>query len=112
MKLLANPTNPYIMHNPQTLGDASNCRQGIGHVAVGMAGRLREINSSSAELSWRISSGRLRNHSQKNAHQAKPRPAMSVMVVAQPWNTLVINHTTNTGATAPPTRLNVQIDPC
>src|SRR6185503_9817891 len=91
MKLTANPTNPYIKHNPQTLGDASNCRQGTGPVTAGAAGRLLTINSRSAELSWRISSGRLRNHNQKNTHQAKPRPATSVIVVAQPLNILVIN---------------------
>src|SRR5262245_16535638 len=112
MKLPANPTNPYIKHNPQTLGDASSCNQGTAPIATVIVARLLEINSHSAALTWGISSGRLRNHNQKNMHHAKPSPAMSVMGGAQPLKTIVINHTTNTGAMAPPSRLHVQIDPC
>ena len=62
-----------------------------------VAGR---INSRSAGLSCGISSGRLRNQSQKNSAPDQAEAGRcSVMVVAQPsWTEYsVISHTTNTG---------------
>src|SRR5258707_405569 len=104
MKLPETPTNPYIKHNPHTLGDAKNRAHGIGPTVAGAIGRCDAINSRSAVLTCGISSGRLRNHNQKKTHQTTPSPAMSVSGIAQPWKTLVMSHTTKSGAIAPPSR--------
>src|SRR2546423_15520668 len=110
MKLPAKPTKPYIRHSAQTLRDVRKRRHGTGP-AGGGADRPARISSRSAELTRGISAGRLRNHHQKKTAQIKPTPPRTTDGIVQLPNTPLINHTTSTGATDPPRRLNVQTRP-
>src|SRR5687768_13431314 len=116
MKLPANPTKPYMRHRPQTLGEASIASQGTSPAAFAVGDRLEEISFRSAAFTPAISSGRLRNHTQNRAAHARPRQATSAIETGQPGFSLepkatVMSQTAKREATAPPSRLQVQIDP-
>src|SRR5262245_2267972 len=97
MKLPAKPTIPYMRHSAHTLREPRNRATGAG-----------EARPTSAGFA---SGGRSRNHGQNRAHHTSPSPASSHRGVDQLPKAPVISHTTSTGATAPPTRLDVQTSP-
>src|SRR5262245_52820386 len=113
MKLPANPTKPYIRHNPQTLGERSIRAHGTVADSVGLTGSLSRpaaIDSRSAAFTESISAGRLRNHGQNTGHQSSPRAATIQNGVVQVPNSAIKPRKMN-GLTAPPSRLNVQTSP-
>src|SRR5436309_5427429 len=89
MKLPEKPTNPYIRHNPQTLGDLSIRDHGTVSGALGVAtsasssARSEAINPRSAAFTNVISSGQSRNQGQKNTHHSNPSPAITQNGVVQ-----------------------------
>src|SRR5579862_5567181 len=110
MKLPVKPTQPYLRHSAHTLMDVKNRRHGNALDGRGAADRPATMRSRSAALTWGMSSGRLRNQGQKRAHQSRPKPAMSNRGVSQsPKN--INSQSKSNGASAPPSRLNVQSKP-
>jgi len=87
MKLPADPTNPYIRHNAQTLTDPNMANQGTvpprEPSAAAEAGRPRAISARSAALTCGISSGRLRNQIQNGTAATTPNAANSQKGVVQ-----------------------------
>src|SRR6516225_11133334 len=83
MKLPANPVKPYIRHKAHTLRERGKTDQGTGLFPPAPGGRPAAMRPHSAALAEDISSGRLRNHGQKKAHQSKPSPARTQQGVAQ-----------------------------
>src|SRR5437764_11817010 len=108
MKLPANPVQPYIRHNAHTLGDLKKRDQGTGPFGARLTARPETMKLRSAALTWGISSGRLRNHSQKKAHQTRPRTVRTPKGAVQLPKTPLISQTTSSGARAPPRRVNIQ----
>src|SRR5579859_3051273 len=111
MKLPENPTKPYIRHSAHTLRDLKKRDHGTGSERTGAVDRPNSIRSRSARLTCGICSGRLRNHSQNPMDQNRPRLASMKKETAQPGNTLNSQSPIRSGATKPPRRLNVQINP-
>src|SRR5437764_15361651 len=105
MKLPANPVKRYIRHSAHTLGDLRKRDQGTGPVTAGVTERPDTMKSRSAALTCGISSGRLRNHHQKKAHQTRPRPVRTTKGIVQVPKTSLISQTTSSGARAPPRRV-------
>ena len=85
-----------------------------GNVAVARrrarAARPASISFRSARLTCGISSGRLRNHGQNPAHQARPSTATSTSGIFQS-PIAAKSQTRRSGASAPPSRLDIQIVP-
>ncbi len=100
-----------MRQSAQTLRDRSIRDQGTCPWPVPTrAARPASISFRSARLTWGISSGRLRNHGQKATHQAKPRTATSTTGDFQ-LPMAVKSQTRISGASAPPSRLDIQMVP-
>src|SRR5260370_4241713 len=103
------PPKPYIRQSDQTLSDPRKGRHGTPWPGERDL-RWPAIQASSAALTRFISSGRFRSQGQTAAHHTNPKNATATKAASQPRQMKTSAPMMN-GATAPPSRLHVQIRP-